>query len=86
MLNDTEPAGSMSLSLLLAYTHTLVHTQHSISKHTLGEHAARADGWFEPRIVLRSCGHPKRTSKSVLVLTPQDDFHETPRTHEKAKC
>ena len=41
--------------------------------------------WLEPRIVLRSCGHPKRTSKSVLVLTPYDEFHETLRTHEKKK-
>ena len=34
----------------------------------------------------RNCGLPKRTSKTVLVLAPQDDFHETLRTHEKAKC
>ena len=29
---------------------------------------------------------PKRTSKSVLVLTLQHDFHVTPRTHEKAEA
>ena len=52
----------------------------------LAEHAARAQWWFLPRQVLRSCGLPQRASKSVLVLTPSDDFHETLRTHEEAKC
>ena len=42
-------------------------------------------GGFDPQCSekLRA---PKRPSNSVLVLTPQDDFHETLRTHEKAKC
>ena len=52
----------------------------------LAEYAAGSERGFWPRIVLRSCVPSKRTSESVLVLTPQEDFDEMLRTHEKAKC
>ena len=56
-------------------------------KKQLAEYAAWYFGWvFTPVSFLRALRAPKkRTSENVLVLTSQDDFHETPRTREKGK-
>ena len=56
-----------------------------VRKKQLAEYAAWYFGWvFTPVSFLRGLRAPKkRTFENGLVLTSQDDFHETPRTREK---